>query len=407
VARTIDVTSSAVAVSGAVVTITPPGDFAGLQGYYVEIDAGAILDLADNAFPGITGATTWSFTTREIPTSVGVPFTNFEEGLDPWTPNSVSSTGLYIHQTQLQPSDDTTTNFATSGTRAASLGKSGGTITSPTLDLSGGGASETLTINLDYVWHNGTTTRRCFVEVSFDGGGTWFGLANIQTGGDVSNKVSYFGTVTITEGVSGANLSGGTFKSSNVPNLYNGTAFTNNTLVRVRNSASAGADARIFIDNIEVASSIEPPISGTPFDDWADGFTGLTDPNPALDFDDGGLATALEWVLGGDPTDASDDATIIPTIDNTSDPDGKLLFTFRRNVDAAEDENTTIIVEYGTDLAGWTAVGHEGFGPDDITVTEEDDAYATGIDRVTVALPSSLATTGKLFVRLNVTVATP
>ena len=171
-------------------------------------------------------------------------------------------------------------------------------------------------------------------------------------------------------------------------------------------AARRGTSTNLFYyalsEELTVAGT--PPI-GTPFDLWAESFPGLTNPDPTLDFDGGGLATALEWVLGGDPTDPADDATIIPTIDSTSDPDGKLLFIFRRTAEAAADENTTITVEYGSDLAGWTAATHEGTGAGDITITEEADGFAAGIDRVTVALPASLAGDGRLFVRLNVTVA--
>jgi len=137
---------------------------------------------------------------------------------------------------------------------------------------------------------------------------------------------------------------------------------------------------------------------------WADGFPGLTNPDPTLDFDGGGLATALEWVLDGDPTDPSDDLSIMPTIDNTSDLNGKLLFTFRRNIDAHEDEDTTIIVEYSTDLVEWEDAIHQGEDPEHITYSIVPDGFGQGIDEVTVALPPTLAEDGKLFVRLNVLV---
>ncbi len=140
------------------------------------------------------------------------------------------------------------------------------------------------------------------------------------------------------------------------------------------------------------------------FADWAAGFPGLTDTDPALDFDGGGQPTALEWVLGGDPTDPSDDAAIAPMIDAASDPDGKLRFTFRRNIDAENDPDTTITVEYGSDLVGWTAAAHEGEGAEDITVSVVADGFGPGIEEVTVALPPGLADGGRLFVRLNVEV---
>jgi hypothetical protein len=144
--------------------------------------------------------------------------------------------------------------------------------------------------------------------------------------------------------------------------------------------------------------------SGSPYDTWAGGpFLGtLVDPDPALDFDTGGLATSLEWVLGGDPTDGSDDATIAPTFDNTTDPDF-FIFTYRR-ADAAEaDANTAIKMEYGSDLGGWT----EAVAGADIIVTPDEDGAAAGIDLVEVKIRRTLAVDGQLFARLNVRVATP
>ena len=143
------------------------------------------------------------------------------------------------------------------------------------------------------------------------------------------------------------------------------------------------------------------PVAG-PFDLWAEGFTDLTDPDPILDFDNGGLATALEWVLGGDPANPTDDAGLAPTIDTTSDPVGKLLFSFRRRVAARDDEATTIAVQYGNNLAGWTTAIHQGNGNADITVASTPVPGEAGFELVTVALPPHLAETGTLFVRLGV-----
>lgn len=47
---------------------------------------------------------------------------------------------------------------------------------------------------------------------------------------------------------------------------------------------------------------------------------------------------------------------------------------------------------------------HQGTGPEDVTISEQSDAFGIGVDRVTVALPPSLDTEGKLFVRLRVSV---
>jgi hypothetical protein len=152
----------------------------------------------------------------------------------------------------------------------------------------------------------------------------------------------------------------------------------------------------------ELQGTVTPPSGG--YADWTIGpFSGsLTDPDPALDFDAGGLATALEWVLGGDPTDPGDDTAIAPTLDNHSDPDF-FIFTHRRNADAAADAGTAIKVEYGSDLGGWT----EAVAGPDIVVTPDPDGAGAGIDLVEVKIRRTLAAAGKFFARLKVAVATP
>ncbi|XZO03379.1 MAG: Ig-like domain-containing protein [Microcoleus sp.] len=63
VVETINVTSTNVTVTGSTVTVNPTADLAQGTGYYVEIAAGAIKDLAGNNYVGTTGATAWNFTT--------------------------------------------------------------------------------------------------------------------------------------------------------------------------------------------------------------------------------------------------------------------------------------------------------------------------------------------------------
>ncbi|WP_373537267.1 Ig-like domain-containing protein [Microcoleus sp.] len=63
VVETIDVTSTNVTVSGSTVTVNPTADLAQGTGYYVEIAAGAIKDIAGNNYAGTTGATAWNFNT--------------------------------------------------------------------------------------------------------------------------------------------------------------------------------------------------------------------------------------------------------------------------------------------------------------------------------------------------------
>ncbi|MGD9730817.1 MAG: Ig-like domain-containing protein [Desulfamplus sp.] len=54
---------AAVSVNGAALTINPTADLANSTAYYVNIAAGAIEDIAGNDFAGITGETTFNFTT--------------------------------------------------------------------------------------------------------------------------------------------------------------------------------------------------------------------------------------------------------------------------------------------------------------------------------------------------------
>jgi len=56
-----------VSVSGAVLTINPTVDLAGLKNFAIRIDSGAIKDLSGNPFAGIADDTTWNFTTGSTP----------------------------------------------------------------------------------------------------------------------------------------------------------------------------------------------------------------------------------------------------------------------------------------------------------------------------------------------------
>jgi hypothetical protein len=91
---------------------------------------------------------------------------------------------------------------------------------------------------------------------------------------------------------------------------------------------------------------------------------------------------------------------VTPTFDNTTDPDD-FLFTFRRRDEAATDPNTSIVVEYGSDLAGWTQAQD---GVDGVSIDDTTD-LGGGLHQVTVGIPRALdGGTSKLFARLKVTV---
>jgi endonuclease I len=63
IVETIAVSSSQVTINGGAVTIAPSANLANSTGYYIEIPAGALKDLAGNNYAGVSGATAWNFTT--------------------------------------------------------------------------------------------------------------------------------------------------------------------------------------------------------------------------------------------------------------------------------------------------------------------------------------------------------
>lgn len=141
--------------------------------------------------------------------------------------------------------------------------------------------------------------------------------------------------------------------------------------------------------------------SGSPYDTWATGFSGLSNPAADVDFENDGLPSGIEWVVGGNPT-VADGPSVAPVLD-TSDP-SNLVFTFRRTDAADGDFNTAIAVEYGSDLSGWTKAVN---GENGVTIAVADDFHGAGIDKVTVSIPKSLAIDEKLFARLQVEVTNP
>lgn len=192
-----------------------------------------------------------------------VPTEDFEtlNDLGPWS-QAAGSVFYYNFTAGIDQPAGKTGNFASGGDGAVDLRKSGGTIVSQALSLDSD-ANPDLTIDLDYVYLNGSTTRRTWGEISLDGGSSWMGLFLMQTGSGVTSENSFAASVTITEGVSGVSL-GGTSKNYNGGQpLYDGSAFTDNTLIRFRNGGSAGADLRIFLDNIEVTSTTGVPEPGS------------------------------------------------------------------------------------------------------------------------------------------------
>ena len=233
-------------------------------------------------------------------------------------------------------------------------------------------------------------------------GGTYYSVYMNENGVDVG--FAQVGT--------GTNSSGGTvaaqwFGNSNGSTIVNLGLTTPNRYDRWMIQYHASNETPLRVYALSAPLTLQAMVVAKSYGDWAGGSfpsgKTLTDTNPALDFDNGGLPTGIEWVVGGDPTDGSDDAGKAPTFDNTTDPDN-FLFIFRRSTAAGEDANTSIVAQYSSNLSGWTPAQT---GVDGVTITPETDGFGSGIDKVTVAIPRTLALDNKLFVRLNVVVTTP
>jgi autotransporter-associated beta strand protein len=134
---------------------------------------------------------------------------------------------------------------------------------------------------------------------------------------------------------------------------------------------------------------------------WADGFpftVGVND-GPEQDADGDGISNVLEYVLGGIPAGAgANNTSILPTIAaNTNN----LVFTFRRS-DSSETD-VTLKVQWSDTLGTWNDFATIGAGDALPAVDVTEDSPSAELDTVTVTLPRSTTTSGKLFVRLHAT----
>jgi len=118
------------------------------------------------------------------------------------------------------------------------------------------------------------------------------------------------------------------------------------------------------------------------------------------DPDHDGLSNGIEFVVGGQPNPANPDSNssaLLPTLARSG---SNVVFTFRRTAVAASDSGLIISAEYSSNLSSWTVAQDT---VNDVSIVTTTDGFGAGVDKVEVTLPSSLAGTGPLFVRLQVT----
>ncbi|MCW1923157.1 discoidin domain-containing protein [Luteolibacter arcticus] len=220
-----------------------------------------------------------------------------------------------------------------------------------------------------------------------------------RTGGTLSNdKVSGISTVTYGGSLFVTDVGADLLQAGNTFQLFNATtrtgSFSNITLPTLA-SGLAWDTSRLAVDGtIKVATS--GPILVNPYDTWAaaQGLDGSSD-----DPDHDGTGNLLEFYLDGDPLAADGSTLRVMMVDTTH-----VVLTFHRR-DDAEAHVSTELVQWGSDLAGWTdvALGGSHAGPDANGVVVEVIENDERPDDITVSIPRELAISGKLFARLKVT----
>lgn len=158
-------------------------------------------------------------------------------------------------------------------------------------------------------------------------------------------------------------------------------------------------EGTVTVNSSGQVSFVSQGTSTTPnYDAWMAGFPSITDPNAKLataDPDHDGMSNLMEFVLNGNPS-VSDGSAHTPALSSAGTT---FVFAFTRRHDSVSE--TTQVVQYGSDLAGWTDVpvttgGTSGSATVTVTLNGTTDA-------VTVSVPKSVAAGGKLFGRLKVT----
>ena len=166
---------------------------------------------------------------------------------------------------------------------------------------------------------------------------------------------------------------------------YTDSPVTNGTtyyyVASATNTAGEGADS--------AEASATP---NSPYATWAanpaQGLTAGVNDGLMDDPDHDGIPNLLEFALGGNPMAAS--RTILPALTHVG-----TAWSFEYDRSDAAQAATTQVVEYGSDLTGWTAITIPATSGGSVTITPGNPS-----DHVKVAIPTPGART---FARLKVT----
>ena len=155
---------------------------------------------------------------------------------------------------------------------------------------------------------------------------------------------------------------------------------------------AAAVYANGIAGNYSSTATATPSSVGAAYATWAsNSVLGLNSGNngPMADPDQDGISNMLEFALGGLPMASTQ--TILPQLTKTV---GSLAFVYNRNP-GSMSPSTTQVVEFGSDLMGWTQIVVPAVSSGPVTITRGSTS-----DEVSVAIPS---VGPKTFVRLKVT----
>lgn len=217
------------------------------------------------------------------------------------------------------------------------------------------------------------------------------GTLKVELDGSAGDRLNVTGALDITNAtVDFSVLGGGATLGSYVIAQYGtrtGTAFAT-----VNNLPPGYTLNYAFGPNSNQIALVNP--SANPYLTWAtsppynlSGGNELSGADPDKD----GITNGIEFVVGGNPTSSGDGAKL---------PAGAVVganfeFTFRRT--DLSNYAPFPAVQYGSLLSGWTTAQN---GVNGVVITETNDFYGAGVDKVVVSIPRSLAVGDKLFARL-------
>ncbi len=248
-----------------------------------------------------------------------------------------------------------------------------------------------------------TVTKTGMGTVTFTSNNTYTGNTLVSEGTLALVGGSQSSTITVAGGASLAFTLGSPTSSSSSVNLSNGTVritgATGNPGYLLM-TASGGITGTPVLANpipgyqlVKANGDTELRLNqtvGNSYTNWSNGAAANTDTNGD------GVPNGVAWALGAESPSANSTG-LLPTLDNTSNAT-YVIFNFNRSDAANDDPNTTIEVQYGSDLDGWTTAVHDG---DNVIITETPGSPT---DAVQVRIKRTLAVGSKLFARLHVAI---